>query len=174
MAMEIVASVVLGVVCVAGVLLTLVGLPGIWLMVLWSLATELWMPELVSWPAIVSAVVLSVLAEVAEFIAGAIGAKQAGGSKRAAFGAIVGGLIGAIAGTVLIPIPIVGTVLGSALGAGAGAAVFELTLQTRGASEIGKVATGAFIGRLLATVFKTIFAVAAAALLIAAVCVPGW
>lgn len=172
--MPILAGVLLSLTTIVGTAFVVLGLPGIWLMVLAALGVEWWRPELLSWSAIITAAALSVLAEVAEFLAGAVGAQKAGGSKRAALGAIAGGMLGAIFGTVLIPIPIVGTVLGASIGAGAAAAGLELTLRDKTVGDAGRVGTGAFIGRLLATIIKTIFAVATAAVLIAAVCVSGW
>lgn len=173
--MNIVAGIILGLVCTVGVLLTLLGLPGTWIMLLAGLGIELWQPELLGREVLITSAVLCVLAEAVEFIAGAVGAKKAGGSKRAAVGAVIGGLVGGIVGTVVILIPIVGTLLGASLGAGIGAAALELTLEHRRTMDsAGKVAAGAFIGRLLATVFKTMFAVSIAALLVAAVCIPGW
>ncbi len=173
--MNITAGVILGIVCTLGVLLTLLGLPGTWIMLLAALGIELWRPELLGNGVLITSAVLCVLAEVVEFAAGAVGAKRAGGSKRAAVGAVIGGLVGGLVGTVVILIPIVGTLLGASLGAGIGAAAMELTIEhRRNADAAGKVAAGAFVGRLLATVFKTMFAVTIAALLVAAVCIPGW
>lgn len=168
------AAVVLGIWCIAGVALTAAGLPGTWLMVLGALGVEAWTPEMLSWNVIIAAAVLSVIGEVAEFVAGAIGAKKAGGSKRAALGAIAGGVVGAIVGTVTIPIPIVGTIIGSALGSGLAAAGFELTIEGRRGVDARRVGTGAFIGRLVATVLKSMCAVMIAGILVASSIAPGW
>jgi hypothetical protein len=168
------AASILAVVCLAGVALTLATLPGTWLMVLAALGVEAWRPELLSWDAIIAAAVLAFLAEVAEIAAGAVGAKKAGGSRRAALGAIAGGLLGAILGTVLLPIPLVGTVLGAAVGSGLAAAALELTVEGRTSRDIRAVGAGAFIGRLVATVLKTMFAVAIAAVITASAFVDGW
>lgn len=172
--MTILAGMILGMVCVAGVVLAVVGLPGTWLMVLAALLIELWRPELLSWTAIITAGALAFIAEAAELIAGAIGAKRAGGSRRAAIGAVAGGVMGAVAGTFLILIPVVGTVLGAAIGSGIGAAAMEVGAVKRTPGHIRRVGVGAFIGRLVATVLKTMFAVMIAAVLIASACVGGW
>lgn len=172
--MDIAAGILMGLVGVLGVVLTLVGLPGTWLTLLVSVVIKFWRPELIDWPAIGIAGGLCVLAELAEFAAGAVGAKRVGGSPRSAIGAIVGGLFGAILGTFLIPIPLVGTVLGASIGAGVCAAAMELTLTDKTLAQAGRVGTGAFIGRLLATVFKTMFAVGVSSVLVTAVCVAGW
>jgi uncharacterized protein YqgC (DUF456 family) len=168
------AGIILSLGCLIGVALTVLGLPGTWLMVLGALGIEAWRPELLSWSAIITAAVMALLAEVAELAAGAVGAKKAGGSKRAAMGAIVGGVLGGIVGTFVLPIPIVGTVLGAAIGSGAAAAVLELSVDGRTMEQIRRVGWGAFFGRLVATVLKTAFAVMIATVLVASVCVGGW
>lgn len=170
----ILAGIILGLACLLGVALTILSLPGTWLMVLAALGVEAWRPELLSWHAIIAAAILALAAEIAEMLAGAVGAKKAGGSKRAALAAIVGGILGGLVGTVLIPIPIVGTVLGAALGSGLAAAALELTLDGKTAAHIRNVGVGAFIGRLIATVVKTMFAMSIAAVLVASASLTGW
>lgn len=173
------AASLLTIVCLVGVALTLLSLPGIWLMALAALLVEWWQPAALSWGAIIACVLIALLGELLEFIAGAIGAAKAGGSKRAATGAIVGGIVGGIVGTVLIPIPLVGTILGGAIGSGLLALAMEMTvkLRTDGTEKLPghhrRVATGAFIGRLAATVLKGACAVAAALVLIVSAFVPG-
>lgn len=168
------AGIILSVGCLLGVALTVLGLPGTWLMVLAALGVEAWHPELLSWNAIIAAAVLALAGEIAELLAGAAGAKKAGGSKRAAIGAIVGGVLGGLVGTVAIPIPIVGTILGAALGSGLAAAGLELTLDGKSTAHIRNVGVGAFIGRLIATVLKTMFAMSIAAVLVASASLSGW
>jgi uncharacterized protein YqgC (DUF456 family) len=63
---------------------------------------------------------------------------------------MIGGVIGAIMGT---PVPIIGNVIGAFIGAFAGAFVFELSGGgTHG--QATRVATGALIGRALASATK--------------------
>ncbi|MBD0320832.1 MAG: DUF456 domain-containing protein [Gemmatimonadetes bacterium] len=109
-------------------------------------------------------VVLAVLAEVAEFVLGGRYAERYGGSKRAAWGAILGGLAGALLG---VPVPIIGSVIGAFVGSFVGAALLEMTNnkdwknpQWRGAVRVG---WGAFLGRLVATAVKSGIGVAVAA-----------
>jgi len=122
----------------------LFGLPGIWLMVLAGVLIEWLQPGeyLFGWTVLYTAAGLALLGEVLEFLLGAAGARQAGGSKRGALLAIVGGIAGAIVGTA-IPIPVVGTLVGACAGAFAGSLLgdrmagrsFELSLQAgRGAA----------------------------------------
>src|SRR6267154_2588170 len=94
-------------------LLNLVGLPANWLIVittavLMSLQRASLTP-MFSVNTLIAITVLAVLGEVAEFVAGAAGARQAGASQRASTGAIVGGMVGAIVGTFAIPVPVIGS-----------------------------------------------------------------
>lgn len=169
--MAIFAAILLCIVCLVCIALTSASLPGIWLMALSALLFRLWRPELVDWWVIIAVLAIALLGEALEFIAGAVGAKRGGGSGRAAIGAVIGGIIGAILGTVVIPIPLVGTILGSALGSGLLAVAFELTLRPslestpRAPGHMGRVGSSAFVGRLVATVIKSVLAVVAAVLL---------
>ncbi len=145
---------------VLGVALTLVGLPGLWLMV-GALALYAWVTGFniyVGWPSMVALLVLAALAEVVETGAGAAGAKQAGGSKRGMIGAVVGGFVGAIVLTPVIPIPVVGTVAGLCIGSFGGAFLVEAAIG----KEMGQSATigwGAAKGRFWGTVFKVCFGI---------------
>ena len=138
-----------------GWFLNLLGLPGLWVMVAaavgYAWATD-WL--LMSWPGLVALLVLALLAELVEFLAGAAGAKSAGGTKRGMAGAIIGGLIGGVIGTGLIPIPIVGTVAGLCLGSFAGAAGVEMMIHRDREKSIA-VGIGAAKGRFWGTVWKS-------------------
>ncbi|MCG8451464.1 MAG: DUF456 domain-containing protein [Pirellulales bacterium] len=150
----------------AGWALTLVGLPGNWLMV-GAAALYAWLAPTdgvaqISWQTVVAATVLAAAGELAELAASVWGARRAGGSRRAAvfslFGSLGGALLGAMVG---IPIPVVGSavaaVLGGAVGALAGAAFAE---HSRGEmpSQSLRVGQAAFWGRLLGTGAKTFIA----------------
>lgn len=154
--MDIFAGILVALFGLVGVLVTLLGFSGVWLTILVALLIDWWRPEsqFGGWT-IGIALGLAVLGEVAEFAAGSVGASKAGGSKRAAAGAMVGGLIGAIAGTPLIPIPIVGTIVGAVVGAGLGATIMERTKESRTWGDSLRVGQGAAIGRAVATVIKT-------------------
>jgi uncharacterized protein YqgC (DUF456 family) len=141
----------------------LFGLPGNWLMILGT-ALLAWYYSGSAGPGgdsmfspfvLVAAVVLALAGEILEFIAGMVGARKAGASKRGAAGALVGGLVGALAGTFAIPVPIVGSLIGAALGAAGGAVLLEVS----GGKELGgslKAGLGAGTGRLLGTVVKLV------------------
>lgn len=147
-----------------GWVLTLVAMPGNWLMV-GAAALYAWLgPQTgviqLHWQTVIAMVVLAVLSEIAEFLAGMVGARRAGGSQRAALYSLIGSLVGAIGGaTAGLPIPVVGSavgaVLGGAVGAFAGAVYAEHSLgQT--ADQSMKVGQAAFWGRLLGTGAKAL------------------
>lgn len=142
-----------------GLFLSLVGLPGIWLI---PLATILfaWVTGIdtyVGVGAIAAIILLGLAAEIIEFFAGAVGAKSAGGAKRSMVGAVLGGIIGGIAGTPILPI--VGTIFGSVMGAFLGAYLLQLTKKSS-ADAAKKTGTGAAIGRVIGIITKTAFGVA--------------
>jgi uncharacterized protein YqgC (DUF456 family) len=141
-----------------GLVLTLVGLPGLWLMV-GAIAFYGWWTGFdlyIGWPALISMFLLATAAEIVEFLAGAAGSKVAGGTKRSMAGALAGGLVGAIAGSVLLPIPIVGTIAGMCIGSFGGAFLIEWWIK----KELGhsaNVGWGAAKGRFWGTVLKLVF-----------------
>lgn len=148
------AASILGIVSLLGLALTIVTLPGAWLICAAAVLIKLlWLPELFSWWIVGVIVGLAVVGEIVEFAASAAGAAKGGGSRQGAIGAVVGTILGAILGT-LIPIPVVGTVAGAVLGAGGGAALAERAWAKRTWTEAAKSGSGAAIGRLIATAFK--------------------
>ncbi len=174
--MDLLTSISLGslffVVGLVGIALALIGFPGTWLILLTGVIVEFVRPETFSWWTIGAGGLLAIAAEISEFAAGAVGAKKAGGSKRAIWMAVLGGMVGAIVGTFVIPIPIVGTIAGAAIGSGACAMLAEMTVDGSTIAGAGKVGGGAAIGRTLATVFKGCFAVALTVLMMVAAVIP--
>jgi uncharacterized protein len=148
--------------CWVGILF---GLPGTWLMILFSVLLKWWQPDqfMVSWTVLGVAVGLAVLGEVLEFVLGAAGSRRTGGATRGAALAIVGSIVGGIMGTAL-PVPLVGTMLGACLGAFVGAllgnlwagrTLFQSFTAGRGAAigwfwgTVAKLAIGAIIALML-------------------------
>jgi len=131
----------------------LFNLPGAWLMILCAALLEWWTPEqaLFGMPVLIGATALATLGEVLEFVLGARGARQAGGSKRGAALAIVGGLVGAVLGTPLAPI--LGTLIGACVGAFAGSLLGDLWAGRTLAHSVVS-GRGAAFGRLWGTVAK--------------------
>ena len=145
---------------VAGLLLIPFGLPGTWVQVL-GLAGYAALTGFTTVGAVpvVACVVLAAAGEVIEFVLGGRYARKYGGSRRAAWGAILGGLVGAVVG---VPVFLVGSVIGAFLGAFAGAALLELTRSPDARAAL-RVGWGAFVGRLVATAAKSAIGVAIAA-----------
>jgi uncharacterized protein YqgC (DUF456 family) len=71
--------------------------------------------------------VLALLAELAEFGAGMVGARRSGASWRGSIAALFGAMIGAISGTFAIAVPLLGTVVGACVGAGLGVWAVEMS-----------------------------------------------
>lgn len=161
------AAIAIGLAGLLAIALTLLGISGAWLALAAALVIEWQMPEVYSWGTLAAAGAIALLGEVVEFASGSIGAAKAGGTKRAALGALFGGIIGGILATPLLPI--VGTILGAAAGAGLGAALADRTLPERAWKSSAKVAGGAAIGRLVATILKTALTALQAIILLAAV-----
>lgn len=129
-------------------------LPGTWLMILFPALLEWWKPGhfMFSWTVLCVAAGFAVLGEVIEFILGAAGSRQAGGSKRGAALAIIGSIVGGIVGTAL-PVPIVGTLIGACLGAFAGSLIGDLSVG-RPLPQSVAAGRGAAVGRFWGSVAK--------------------
>jgi len=144
--------------CLAGIFITLLGLPGLWVMVaaalLYAWYTSFHYVGL--WTLVILAVIAAI-AELIEFLAGSAGAKKAGGSRRAAWGALIGGLVGALVLT--IPVPIIGTTIGLCIGVFAGALIGEMTVRDDAAHSI-RVGIAATKARIYAIIIKLLFSVA--------------
>lgn len=147
-----------------GLLLNLLGLAGNWLM-LGSMILHAFLVEHplrldVSWWGIALLLVLALLGEGLEFLAGVMGAGKAGGSRRALILSFVGSLLGAGfgfgAGNAVVPLAggIVGVLLMGSAGALAGAVLGE-TWKGRSFHESMEVGRGAFVGRLIGTLSKS-------------------
>jgi uncharacterized protein YqgC (DUF456 family) len=151
----------------AGWVLTLVSLPGNWLMVAAAALFAFFVAAdesraAIGWGVVVALTVLALLGELLELLASALGAARGGGSKRGAvlavMGAIPGAMIGALVGS---PIPLIGTLVGvivfAGLGAMAGAMLGEWW-KGRQLHESWHVGRGAFVGRILGSLAKVLIA----------------
>jgi len=141
-------------------LLTLLTLPGNWLMVATTalLAWWQWDRGMFSPWVLVAIAALAAAGEVVEFIASAVGVRKAGGTRLGGLGALVGGLAGLVAGTFLIPIPLVGSLVGTCAGACVGAMTFEAA-GGRGAKQSARLGLAAGAGRLAGTLGKFVIGV---------------
>lgn len=155
-----------------GFLLTLLTLPGIWLPIAVALLFQWFHPGMFPWWVIISAALLGLLAEILELVASAAGATKAGGTKRAAAGAILGTVAGAIIGSMILLFPI-GTILGAVAGAGFGASLMDRSRSNRTWRDSANVGAGAAAARGVAIVLKGAFGAAIALLLMIGALVHG-
>jgi len=143
-------------------LLTVLQLPGNWLMVLLTAMAAWLIPEetrfSVGWPTVGIVFALAVVGEVLELATGAVAAKKQGASRRAVCLALVGGIAGALfgagGGSV---VPVLGTLIGILAGGAAGAFLGAYLGETwKGRSEAQAVAVGraVAIGRTLGVLGK--------------------
>lgn len=153
----------------AGWLLTLLSMPGNWLMIAAVALYAYLVPDGrldIGWPTVVALIGLAVLAELLEFAAGALGAARAGGSKRAALLGALGSMIGAVFGAATgVPVPVVGSMVGAVLFACLGAllgAMLGEAWKGRDFDQSLRVGQAAFWGRLLGTLAKITMASAIA------------
>jgi uncharacterized protein YqgC (DUF456 family) len=161
--MGITAALVLVLVLGSGWIMQLIGLPGIWLIVVTAAGYAWFLPPdsagAIGWGTVAALLVLAVLAEILEFIAGALGVTKAGGSRRGAVLAIVGSIVGSIVGLFVgVPVPIIGSLVAAVLFGGLGAlagAVLGETWKGRDFDSSLEVGKAAFIGRTLGTLAKT-------------------
>jgi uncharacterized protein YqgC (DUF456 family) len=146
----------------AGWLLTLLTLPGNWIVVAAAAVFAWLIPEQagqgISWTTVGVLLALAVVGEVIEFVAGAAGAARQGASRRSVVLSLVGAFVGGLAGLAVgTPIPVLGSlvmaVLGGAVGAYAGAYLGEWSIGRAGSQRMA-AGQGAFAGRIWGTVGK--------------------
>jgi uncharacterized protein YqgC (DUF456 family) len=162
--MSTLAAVIVTIAGLIGPLMAMVSLPGIWFMVLVATGCKLWQHDLFSWKTLIIAAVMALTSDIVDLVAGSVGAKRAGGTRRAAVGAMVGGISGAVAGSLMVPV--IGTLLFGAAGAGLGAALAQHTRPDARWRRSLAVGSGAAAGWVVAVLFKVIDAFAVSILLI--------
>lgn len=143
---------ILLVIQLAGILLTLMTLPGLWLMVA-ATAAYAWLTKFqyVGFTTLGVILGIAVAAEILETVAAGHAARKSGGSRRASFGAMVGGIAGAI--FLAIPLPVIGILVGACIGAFAGAMVMEVTKRGDAGQSLN-VGIAAARGKLMGTLLK--------------------
>ena len=136
-------------------LLTLLTLPGNWLMVATAAAVA-WCTRdagLISLPVLIVAAALAVAGEVIEFAASAVAARKTGASGWGGLGSLLGAILGLIVGTVAIPVPAFGSLIGACAGAVLGALLLEMATGRKMHRALRpSLAAGA--GRLAGTLMK--------------------
>jgi uncharacterized protein YqgC (DUF456 family) len=155
-------ALMLVVTCGTAWLLSLITLPGNWIIVA-AAALFAWLyPENAGrgmmWSTVGVLIILAILGEIVEFGAGAAGAAKQGASRRGIVLSILGAMVGsftglAIGAPILILGPFVMAVFGGALGAFVGAYIGE-AWKGRSEEERRAAGRGAFSGRLWGTVGK--------------------
>ncbi|MGO8691707.1 MAG: DUF456 domain-containing protein [Thermoguttaceae bacterium] len=158
--------------------LTLLGMPGNWLMVLAAAIHAYFIPAArhahgaLAWKVVVALAILAAVGECVELLAGALGVAHAGGSRRAAVLALLGSLVGALLGIVSgLPIPVVGSVVAAVLFAAFGAmagAILGETWAGRDRDASWRVAKLAFWGRLAGTLSKVLLGAVMVAVVVVA------
>ena len=102
-------------------------------------------------PGLITIFGLAAVAELLEFLAGAGGAKAAGGANRAMVFSTIGGITGGI--VLSIPLPIIGTIIGVCIGAFAGATLAQMTVE-KDVEHSARVGIGAAKGALIGILSK--------------------
>ena len=148
------------------VFLVMIGLPGTWALLalagLIELLDGLYLPgdesTTFSWWLLLGCVALAGIGELLELLAGALGAKKAGSSRRGMIASVIGGIVGAILGA---PFGLIlGSFCGAVVGTFAGAVLGEITHRDKGVTDTLRPAAGATVGRILGTLSKLPVAVA--------------
>lgn len=141
---------ILGLIMLASLLIIPLGLPGTWVMIAAGVGYSFLLPGTIGTFALIGTTAIALVAEVFEFTLAGKYARKYGGSRRAGWGAIIGGTIGAFVG---VPIPLIGPIIGAFAGSFLGALVAEFSRGT-GPQAATRVATGALIGRAVASALK--------------------
>ena len=160
-------------VCLA---LTMLGLPGNWLIVaataIYAYLTSAQSSAAIGWKPIVVLLVLASLGEVIELLAAATGTAKAGGSKRSAALALAGSIAGAVIGIIVgIPVPLLGPILAALLFAGLGACVGAMLGELWVGQNLDaswRIGQAAFWGRLAGTLGKMLVGVVMVAVVVVA------
>ncbi|MBV8782126.1 MAG: DUF456 domain-containing protein, partial [Phycisphaerae bacterium] len=149
--------IILLIVLLAGFVLSVVTLPGTWLMcaalAVYAVVTR--SAGVVGWKSIGLLLVLATVAEIIDTIASGAGAKKAGASRMAMIAAVIGGILGAIFLSFILFFPL-GTIAGACIGCFVGAGVVELVIR-RDVGHSLHVGFRAAWGRLTGIVAKIAF-----------------
>ncbi len=161
---DITIFIILAAICCLGILLTILQLPGTWLIVCSAVAYSWhydWQAIQPAW--LIAASVIAAAAEIVELASGAIAAKKSGASRRAAWYALFGGIAGAL--LLSIPVPLFGTLVGALIGCFGGALIAELQ-EGRGLNAGTKAGLFTAAGRAIGGVFKMFAALAVSTIIL--------
>jgi len=142
---SIIIYILLGIISLAGLVLTVINLPGIWLIFGASLVAGI-MDKFQHLTPIILVVlfVLCLASTFADNIAAALGAKKFGGTGWGMAGAVIGGIVGMF----------VGGIWGIFLGPLVGAVLFEMLFAKKDMTTSLKAGWGTFIGILISMILK--------------------
>lgn len=148
--LEIIVYIFLGILSISGVILTILTLPGIWLVYI-AVFILAWMESFAVITPLILVIlfVLSVFSTIADNIVMAMGAKKLGGSNWGMLGAILGGIVGLM----------VGNIPGMFLGPIVGATLFELIFANKDFNSSFKAGIGSFVGLFIGIVLKVGFTI---------------
>jgi uncharacterized protein YqgC (DUF456 family) len=152
------------VICVVSIGLTVVGLPGNWLIFITALCYG-YLEGFVHMKSTILFVLFGAVAagELVEFVAGSLGAKREGASQSAILAAFLGGIAGGIIGTGIIPG--LGSIAGAIGGSFAAGYIAEY-MVTGNREKAARVAQGIVIGQALGLICKLAIAIGMVALII--------
>lgn len=139
----------------SGLVLTVMTLPGLWLMLAaaagYAVATK---GQYISWGTLIVLLAIAGIAEIIEFTSSGSGAKKAGGGRAGLVGALIGAVVGGIFLSIALSfIPVLGTLVGVCVGTFLGAMAGELIVG-RELGHSASVGFGAAKGRLFGTLIK--------------------
>lgn len=97
-----------------------------------------------------------VVGELAEFVAGALGARKEKASMRATISALAGAIIGGLVGTAVLPV--IGSILGAMLGAFAASYAAEYS-KTGNADKAKRVGVSVMKGQAIGMIVKLVIAI---------------
>lgn len=140
-----------GILCLAGLLLSTLSLSGTWCVVgAAALAAAVRSAPFPSWGLVAAFAAVAAIIEGLEFVSSYLGVTRRGGSKTGAFVAMLGGLAGAILGA-FIPPPIIGSLVCMMAGAFGGAYWIE---RRRAKANASHIAWGTVLAKLAVIALK--------------------
>lgn len=149
---------ILVILCTAGLVGTLIALPGNWVMLAVAAVFAWLVPEsALSWWGVGIAAALATVGEIVEAVAGAAGAAKLGAKRRSMILSLIMTVVGSIVGSFLVPIPVIGTVIGAIMGGAFGAYIGAFAGELSAGTEktLGhKIGGAAMKGRILGTLAK--------------------
>lgn len=143
---EVIIYIITAIFSFIGIFLTMISLPGVWLIYLSTIIIALIDKFQTITPEILLILLaISVFSTLIDNIVNAIGVKILGGSIWGIIGAILGGIVGLI----------ISNIFGIIIGPLIGAFLFEYIFGRKGFKESIKAGLGTFLGMLLTVVLKT-------------------